>query len=419
MRVLCLTNFYPPATQGGYEIWCQEVSEGLRQRHHQVEVLTTRLADRNIPRRDPAWVHRELHPEMDFSPLFNSITFFTRRTAREQENLAILRRRLRDPAPDVVLVWGMWNLSRALPALAEQLLPGRVVYYMGDYWPTLPSQYERYWQVEARNGLTALPKRLLRKRAQRILAREETPVLEFQHVLFPTEFLRAEYRQLGVVMGHTQVVYGGAATQPFVSDAPLQPARPDGAIELLYVGRVTEDKGVHTAIEALGQLVQGADGHRYHLHVVGAADPAYQLRLQELVQGLGLAQAVTFEGGRPKPELPALYHQADILVFPSIWAEPFGRVLVEAMAAGLVVVSTAVGGTAEIVIDGETGLLCPPGDAGALASQVRRLAAAPELRRRLAAMARRRAIEHFDSAHMTAGIEAYLQQVCAQPQPAG
>src|SRR5690606_32244724 len=108
MRLLSLSNFYPPASRGGYEQWCQEVSEGLVERGHEVIVLTSCYNREQVNGAGPRWVHRELHLEMDLVSLRNAVQFFTQRRHRVQKNLALLRRLIADWKPDVVLVWGMW-----------------------------------------------------------------------------------------------------------------------------------------------------------------------------------------------------------------------------------------------------------------------------------------------------------------------
>ena len=413
MRALFLSNFYPPYGQGGYEMWCQEIVEGLHTKAHTVLVLTSRHAREQIKEPEPAWVRRELHLEMELKSLRNSIQFFTRRQQHESENLACLRQLIADFQPDVVLIWGMWNLAHTLPVLAEQLLPGRVVYYIGDYWPTLPSQHELYWQAPARDWTTHLPKQLLGFFARRRLMHAQRPVPQFGHVLFPTHFMRKALERLGMVAQHTSVIYGAADTSHYASAAANAIREPD-TLALLYAGRVTPDKGVHVAIEAVAQLVHQQGLHNLMLHIVGDGDADYGEQLRDLVRRHNLHPYVQFRRAQPKAKMPQLYAGSDIFLFTSIWQEPFGRVLIEAMAAGAVVVGSPTGGAAEILVDGENALTFPPGDATALASQIKRLADDPALRRHLAVGGRQRALERFDTARMTAEIEAYLQGIVDQ-----
>jgi glycosyltransferase involved in cell wall biosynthesis len=109
--------------------------------------------------------------------------------------------------------------------------------------------------------------------------------------------------------------------------------------------------------------------------------------------------------------MPSLLQEFDILLFPSIWVEPFGRIILEGMISGLIVVATAKGGPSEIVVDGKNGLLFPPGDSEVLAEKIAALAADPELRWRLAQAGRQTVTQRFTSTDMLDKIEDYLEEV--------
>ena len=411
MRALFLSNFYPPCGQGGYELWCQEVAEGLRRHGHEVLVVTSRHHREHITQPEPTWIQRQLHLEMELKSLRNGIQFFTHRRMNEQENIAYLQESVNTFRPDVVLVWGMWNLSRTLPVLIETLLPQRVVYYMGDYWPTLASQLEMYWQTPARDWKTWLPKNLLGLWARRILAHQPLPVPDFDHVIFPTRFMREELKRMGMPTKCTKIIYGAADTRLYADPEQtngLQPGRP---LALLYAGRIRPDKGVHVAIEAVGLLVNQFGLSDLVLKIVGDGEADYAEELRQLVSHHQIESFVHFCGAQPKEEMPRIYRQADIFLFTSIWPEPFGRVLIEAMAAGAVVIGSPTGGAAEILVDEENALTFPPGDAEALAKQIMRLANASALYEHLIEAGQRTAREKFDAARMTQEIEAYLQAV--------
>jgi glycosyltransferase involved in cell wall biosynthesis len=306
----------------------------------------------------------------------------------------------------------MWNLPRSLPALAERLYPGRTTYYLGDYWPTLPSQWWNYWQAPARNRFGHLPKRLLRSQAKRYLEIDATPALRFPHALFPSEFMCRAYEQAAVQVGQARVVLGGVDTGAFCRTARQRTAlRSAPPLRLLAAGRLLEAKGIHNAIEALAILTREHGRRDVELTVAGTGEPAHVSSLQRLAHALGVDNRVQFVGLVPQEDMPNVYCSHDVFVFPSIWAEPFGRVLVEAMAARLAVVGTTVGGAGEILHDGETGLTFPPEDSVRLAAQILRLADDRDLRCRLARQGQTFALARFDIGRMTAAIEQYLQEV--------
>ena len=409
MRVLFLSNFYPPASRGGYEEWCQEVAEGLRSRGHDIVVLTSQNGRSTLAPSDPSWLYRDLFLEMEIASLRNSVQFFTSRKAHENQNLAILQQYVEDFEPDVILIWGMWNLPRSLPARAEELLPGRVVYYMGDYWPTLPSQWQNYWQVSPRNWVTAVPKLLLKPMANYLLRKEKRPSLKLEQVIFPTTFLQDEFVRQGIEPEQSTIIYGAIDTGLYENGHHPNKAKA-GLVNLLYIGRLAPEKGVHTAIEALGILAREKEYNQLKLTIVGTGEPDYEAQLRALADQQQLRSMVEFSGAQPKEAIPGLYHSADILLFTSIWPEPFGRVPVEAMAAGVAVIGTAVGGAAEVMEDNFNALLFTPGDAQSLAGQIARLIASPELKETLLANGRHTAREKFDIQRMSSEIETYLQQ---------
>jgi glycosyltransferase involved in cell wall biosynthesis len=108
------------------------------------------------------------------------------------------------------------------------------------------------------------------------------------------------------------------------------------------------------------------------------------------------------------PEMLAKY---DALVFPSEWEEPFGRMVMEAMAVGLVVIGTTTGGTGDVLVEGQTGLTFPAGDHGALARQIERLRDDRALGRRLANTAYTQVSQRFTFDRMVDEIEAFLSSL--------
>ena len=150
-----------------------------------------------------------------------------------------------------------------------------------------------------------------------------------------------------------------------------------------YVGRLAPQKRADLLVEAFGRMRE-----RAWLVVVG--DGPDRGRVHELAVGL---PGVLLTGFVEHTAVPGVLASLDVLVLPSAYEE-MGSVLTEAMASGLPVVASDVGGIPEVVRDGVTGLLVPPGDVGALATALDRLAADPELRARLSAGARDRAVDY-------------------------
>jgi len=184
------------------------------------------------------------------------------------------------------------------------------------------------------------------------------------------------------------------------------------------VAQLTAWKGQDTAIEALRLLRdEGVDAH---LLLIGSAkfvdratrldNEAYVARLRELVEHAGLQERVSWLGERD--DVPELVRALDVLLLPSS-EEPFGRVLVEAMALEVPVLATEVGGPSEIVEHGREGFLLPPREPSAWARAVADLAADPERSRAMGRAGRARAEQAFAVEHHVAAMLAVYERALA------
>ena len=184
----------------------------------------------------------------------------------------------------------------------------------------------------------------------------------------------------------TQVVpLGIADAEPSRATGSPGPWRDGPHLRLLAVGRLSRYKGFDVLIEAL------AGAADVDLLLVGGGECEGELRALAAQRGVG--GRIAFAGELDDDALAAAYESADAFVLPSRdRGEAFGLVLLEAMRAGLPVIASAIDGSGvgEVVVEDETGLLVPPGDAAALAGAVARLRGDDALRRRLGSGGRAR-----------------------------
>jgi glycosyltransferase involved in cell wall biosynthesis len=418
MKILFVSNYYPPRTNGGYEQWCQEVADGLAERGHEVRVLTSHggpgwLEGADLADDGAVQIHRLLHLEVEGGLVHTGLRVIARREQLEQANLRYVWQVVDDWRPDVALIWGMWNVPRSVPVLLEELLGPRLAYYFCDYWPTLPSAYLQQMREPARRGITRVPKWLISRAFVARLAREAVDGLRFEHPICVSEAVRRKLVLAGVPVSHAQIIYGGTLVDA-VSPRP-DPLPRDGELRLLYAGRLTPTKGVHTAIQALRILAHEAEA-RVTLDILGGGDPDYERCLKRLADQVGVADRVRFRGGVPRSEMPRVFREHDVLLLLSEWEEPFARVVLEAMAARLLVIGSLTGGTPEILVDGETGLSFPPGDANRLAQQIRRLLGSPALYGRMAEAGRHKVAQRFTLDLMLDQLEHALLDVSSVGQ---
>ena len=416
MRVLFLTNFYL-VQSGGEEESCRQVVEGLKQRGHTTLVLTSMHGSSNHPV-ELDGIFRSLYLEMDLVPWRHSITFFTKRKSREAHNLQVFRRVLEQFEPDIIFIWGMWNLPHSLAVFAEARYPHKVVYRFSTYWPTLPSQHELYWRTPGRNWYTQLPKQVLGHVALATLTTEaQKAPLAFRHAICVSAASRDILIKAGIPISNARVIYTGLDVEKYLNCEQLHQGNDNGSLNLLYAGRLISDKGIDTAIRAMTELVFGKGRRDIKLSLAGSGSAEYESYLHNLVNQAKLNDYVSFLGWVPPEEMPELLQNFNVLLVPSIWPEPFARVVLEGMISGLVVVATPTGGTLEILTDGQNGLLFAPEDTEDLAQKIIRLADDADLRRRLTLVGQQTIKENFTITKMLDQIENYLQEIAfASPQ---
>jgi glycogen(starch) synthase len=377
---------YPPHHLGGYELVWKAAVEDLRGRGHDVRVLTADhrevdaagLPESPDVHRDLRWYWRD-HAFPRLGP--------RARLELERHNAATFDRHAEEFGPDVVSWWAMGGMSLSLLERARRRgLP--CVAFVNDAWLIYGPLVDSWIRFATRPGVPAD----LLERVTGLPARFDPQASA--HFVFASEDTRRASLERWPAITGSEVAYGGIDRAFLRRDRGTEPRRPEvWGWRLLYVGRIDPRKGIATAIRALAMLPAEAT-----LRVVGGGDDAHLDELRELVAELDLGRRVSFDGSRPRDELPAVYADADALVFPVEWAEPWGLVPLEAMACALPVVATGTGGSGEYLRDGENCLLYPPADPAALAERVRRLAAEPDLRHDLRLGGLAPAAAHTDEA---------------------
>jgi glycosyltransferase involved in cell wall biosynthesis len=177
-----------------------------------------------------------------------------------------------------------------------------------------------------------------------------------------SEFVRRSAEEgMGLPGGRVSVVYNGIRLEDYAAD---RTTRPDGRpVRLFYAGRLVPDKGVSVLLEALSRLESGLP---WTLWIAG--DGPEKPELEALAGSLELLERVQFLGIRQ--DIPDILRQADVFVHPALLEEGLGIAVVEAMAAGLIVIATNRGALPELVDSGVNGYLVPAGDAAALAERI-------------------------------------------------
>ena len=389
MRILLVTNLYPPQELGGYGRSLADFCWGLQQRGHSIKVLCSDApylgASAAGPSGEP--VLRELLLKGTFEGGVELLQEPERCRQIDQHNSHVVTRLCGAQPFDGILLGNLDLLGvELLTPLLQLGLP--LLHHVGFMVaPFAPGQ----WPNHPRYTLVAA-----------------------------SQAVRGALLQAGLPVANAAVVYPGARTELFGVEATgrrLPPATPPAGqrlgsraypLKLCFAGLLMGSKGVHTLVDAAVQLHQ--QGVALQLTLAGADfQPGYWEALQQLAQAGGF-DAMQWVGSLGRPQLArclGLHHAG---VFPSIFPEAFGIVGAEIQASGLALVSSGVGGAAELLSDGIDGLRFEPGNAADLCRQLRRLVDEPGLLARLQAAGQQRVRRQFSVTAAAQQLEALWLQ---------
>ncbi len=404
MKILALTNLYPPHYLGGYELICHMVVNELRTRGHQIQVLTS---NHQVPGKcfEPeTGVERSLQIHGFYGHPWLGIT---RLYSLEKHNNLTLLKAINRFQPDLVYVWNMGGLSKSM-VLTLQRLGIPCVYYLSDHWIARGFSSDvwlNWW-----NGPAGAAKRFvrnaaertgLRARLQRIVPTNPASHLRFPRLYFCSKALRKLTASAGFEVMHGAVIYAPVDIRKFngVPKPESSPLR-----SFVWVGRLAQDKGVMTALKAMRHVSGKFPGK---LHIYGKGDAAYTAELQQFVAEHNLPVVFSSAG---MDEMPAIYQQHDALLFTSEWAEPFALTPLEAMASGLPVIGTTTGGSREIFRHHDNALTYTAGNAEELGERILELTQSASLRARIARTGQNEVRGTYALPIITDQIENFLKE---------
>ena len=374
MRVLIVSGIWPPDV-GGPASHAPDVARFLAQRGHEVEVVTTAAAA-PAPESFPVnWISRRLP-----------------KGAVHLRGAALIRSRAR--RADVVYTTGMFGRSSAGALAARRPY---VVKLTAD--PAFERARRRgvvTGDVEDFQAGAGGPVAAALRRARDFQLRHAA------HVFCPSSYLRELVLSWGVPPERVGVLPNPA---PDVPDLPpreeLRRTFGLNGATLVFAGRLTAQKSLGRALEA----VAAADG----VSLVIAGEGPDREPLEARAKELGIAERVSFMGAQPRRRIVELFRAADATILSSSW-ENFPHTVVEALAVGTPVLAMEAGGVAEVVRDGENGLLVAAGDTAALGEAVRRYFRDDALRERLRSAASG-SIAEYAPQRVFGELEARLQRV--------
>ncbi|GAB6165774.1 hypothetical protein JCM19992_17740 [Thermostilla marina] len=288
------------------------------------------------------------------------------------------KRLLQEVAPDIIHVHRVYNVG-VLRACVEY---GRTIATSHDYMYLCPASTFFHRRTKTVCGRTAGIGCFATTIARHCMTPRPRFALDYYHrvrwirrnhhrfaaVICPSESVRERYQRAGFSLTRLHTI------PYFCPLAPLErPRKRPKTPTLLFVGRMRPVKGYDVLVRALGEL-EGVHGL-----FVGDADEATQEKIRNLAAEAGCLQRIEIHPWADRAHIRDVYERATVFVFPSIWPETLGIVGLEAMACGVPVIASDIGGVRQWLEHGTNGLVVPPKNPQAIAEAVRRMLGDEEL----------------------------------------
>ena len=341
MKVLFITNLYPPYFLGGYEVACKDIAEEFKRNGHLVSVLTSTYGIKYPLEHNG--VYRILSVKTDFKG-YKSISEKTLSLFYNPYNYKKTCDVLKKVKPDVASVWSISGISCS-PIFALQKLRIPFVIHL----------FDRSLSFIRKKGWKNIVNPFFSER------------LRLNHIISCSESLKSDYIKRGFKDGSITTIYHGIIPEESVLED--KPTDKDN-LKLLFVGQLWEAKGADLAIRTLQFLEK--NGIFANLTIVGDGKESYKNYLKKIIKECSVIERVSFVGKISREALKDFYRNHDILLFPtySWYKEPFGIVILEAMNQGIPVIASNCGGPKEIIDDGMNGLLFVPDSIESMYSKI-------------------------------------------------
>ena len=373
LRILLVSDYGYLA--GGAELMLLHLRDELRSRGHDVRFFATHVSEPGKP------------VLADYSCLGTDSGFRTLLQTANPWAARRLSRVIREFRPDVVHV--RMFLTQLSPLILPVLKNVPSIYHLAWYRPICPTGLKTLpggEPCQVRYGRACLDNGCLTMRDWAPLMVQMRLLRRWRHHfnLLVANSNAVKSRLEAEDFGPVEVVHNGIPVTPHL-------AGHDGRPTACFAGRLVMVKGTQVLLDAFAEVVRNLP----EANLLIAGDGPERAVMERSVREKGLEKNIRFLGFVPQDKLTTELQRAWVQLVPSVWAEPFGIVAVEAMMRGQAVIASDHGGLSEIVRHGETGLLVKPNDSQALAGALTRVLENRDYAQSLGAAAYERAVEKF------------------------
>lgn len=326
MKILVLTNYFPPYYIGGYELACFDTVKFLQNAGHDVYVLTGEYVEESSK-------FERVYRKLKYIDYQNPS--YMNKHEVEQFNFDTTNEVIQKVKPDLVYIWSLRLVSLS-PVWAIEKLNIKKVFEIGDFW--------------MKGFLSNSFMSKLKRTTKQLLPNFKAVDVKIDPIISVSKWMINEMKDL---YGSKDVFFVPNGTK--VSKEKVQ--KDEKKMKYMFCGRVDKTKGLDLAIKALSNL-KDRKFRDFEFHVYGDGDKEYIHKCKNLVAALDLKENVFFHG--KVDNLEEAYRKNHVLLMPTRMREPFGLVLIEAMNYGVVNIATNDYGPSEIIDDEKDGLLFTP-----------------------------------------------------------
>ncbi len=385
--ILVISNLYDPVELGGYEILAKQICEDLVERGYRVVVLTA-VGEERVLAGVEIWPRLELTKAFDHPDDRSA----RRRWRVHQRNRRATASALAEIGADAALCFSLRRLTLG-PATAIEASVIPRLYVVNDAWPLAyrPRPHSQRMRSKVGGWID-----------RSFLSSQTTLGASLSPALVLSQSLQDELAEGGLSARSGEIVHQGVSTEFF---SPAQGKQLRYHVQLLYAGQLHGYKGVHHLLQAVSKLEELLPVDTFSLTIAGKGEPVYTDKLHKLAEKL--RSTVRFLGHVPFAEMPELYRDHDVLVFPSTWNEPLGLCHLEAMATGIPAVVASAGGCRELIKRCPHILPYAAGDIDALTQTLLLLVRSRRRRRLVGKASRKWVVEN-------ASLDAYVDRIVSE-----
>lgn len=404
MKILVISDSYPPHHGGGYELRCKDVIDSLLERGHRVHILSTRCPTSKCDLHpNESGIHRILYKKSQTKSLLIQIL-------HDFLDIFYLTRYMIKLQPDLIYLWHLGDLSNAIiPYFSKLNIP--MIYDEGGIGLIATARILKrglyFYQNEKDPNLKKWAKKLINATIKFLsigLIRPNANWPVDMKLLFNCSTSLTYAYQNGVPIDNASVIHSGVDLQKFSYKAQTKIG---DTVNILVPGRISPKKGTIDALDLFRKLKEKKIP--VHLTIIGTNFSfTYYERIKQIISDLDMNSQIRLMPMVDREELINYYHANSICFFPSYQKNGLSRVPLEAMACGCVVISYGNEGSREIINNSETGFLVAEGGLGEAAIVIEKLRNDATLFKRISENARQKIEQDFSFSRYLDQVESFL-----------